>query len=336
MHIALQVDLTDEDARFARQLGVRDVVLGGPECPSGCLELDALTRARDFLAERGLRLGAIENTPFGYYDKIMLGLPGKKEQMERFCVTIQNVGRAGIPVLGYHWMALGGISTDSIRGRGGAVERLFDWEAALRAPAVCLDWRRGAGPGRPIHLPDREVSAEEMWDNLTDFLEHVVPVAEEAGVKLAAHPDDAPIPSFLGVARILSSPEGLQRLIDTVPSPNNGIDFCQGTVSEMPGVDVVEEIYHFGAQKRIFFAHFRDTQGTVPRFTEVFMDEGDTDMVAAMRAYREIGFEGLLRADHTPHVIDDPKARRGFAFEIGYMRGLAQAVEAARQREGAA
>jgi mannonate dehydratase len=129
--------------------------------------------------------------------------------------------------------------------------------------------------------------------------------------------------------RILYDLEGLQRLVDTEPSPSNGLNFCQGCVSEMAGVDVVEAIRRFGAQGKILFAHFRDTRGTVPRFDEVFMDEGDTDMFAAMLASRDVGVDVYLRADHSPRVVgDNTRADRGFAFQIGYMKGLAQAVDA--------
>jgi len=329
MKIALQMDLTEESARFARQVGVEHAVMHTPHAPKGYLELEALAQAHDFLAERGLELGVIENVPIDQLDRVMLGLPGKDRQIDNYCRTIENMGRADIPVLGYQWMALGGISTDQVRGRGGALERRFDLESALRLPMAALDWRGPVRPGRPIHLPDREIGSEEMWENLLCFLEQVLPVAESCGVRLAAHPDDAPIPSFLGVARILGTPQAMQRLIDAIPHPYNGINFCQGTFSEMPGVDVVETIYHFGRQGKIFFAHCRDTQGSLPTFTEVFMDEGDTDMVAAMRAFREVGFDGLIRADHTPQVVGDNRyAHRGFAFQIGYMRGLVQAVNA--------
>lgn len=329
MKIALQLGTTEEEAQFARQVGVEHVVMHTPAAPKGYLELDDLLRARDFFEARGLKLGVIENVPLDHLDQVMLGLPGRDQQLENYCRTIANMSRANIPVLGYQWMALGGISTDQVRGRGGALERLFDLDSALHLPTAALDWR---GPGRPIHLPDREITAEEMWENLIYFLERVLPAAEVHGVKLAAHPDDAPIPSFLGVARILSSLEGLQRLLEAVPSPCSGIDFCQGTISEMPGVDVVAAIRHFGKQGKIFFAHCRDTQGTVPHFTEVFMDEGDTDLFAAMMAYREVGFDGLIRADHTPAVVGDNRyGHRGFAFQVGYMRGLVQAVVAAGQ-----
>jgi mannonate dehydratase len=220
---------------------------------------------------------------------------------------------------------LGGISTDNVRGRGGARERRIEWDAALRNSVANLDWRNPRGT---IHLPDQELTSEQVWDNLTVFLQRVVPVAEEYGVKLAGHPDDAPIPSFMGVARVLHDLAALQRVVDTVPSPCNALDFCQGTISEMTGVNVVDAIYHFGRQKKIVFAHYRAVQGQVPKFDEVFMDEGDSDMFAAMKAYKDVGFDGPMRADHTPGVVgDNPSAHRGFAFEIGYMRAMAQAVD---------
>ncbi len=197
---------------------------------------------------------------------------------------------------------------------------------AERAPIAAMVWR--PNPDAMIHAPDRELSSEQVWDNLAYFLQRTVPVAEEAGVKLAAHPDDAPIPSFMGVARILTSLEGLQRLIDTVPSPCNGLGFCQGTIATMANVDMIEAIHRFGRQKKIFFAHFRNPRGQVPVFDEVFPDEGDTDMLAAVRAYREVGFDGVIRVDHAPGIVgDNASADRAFAFQVGYFRGLVQAAE---------
>jgi len=324
--IALMSDLSDEETVFIRRLGLKHVVWGGPDTGMGYLDLDTLRGAVEFFGSHGLTLGVIENVPMQFYDQIMLGLPGRDRQIDHFCRTLENMGQVGIPVLGYHWMALGGLTSDIVRVRGGAVSRHFDLQAALQNPLASLDWYRPPAPGSSIHLPDREIPKEEMWEHLAYFLERVLPVAEASGVKLAAHPDDAPIPSFMGVARILSSLDDFQRLINLSPSPSNGIDFCQGTFSEMPGVDVIAAIRHFGRQGKIHFAHFRDTRGDVPVFTEVFMDEGDVDMVSAWQTFNEIGFDGLIRADHTPHVWGDNRyAQRGFAFEIGYMQGLADA-----------
>ncbi len=335
MKIALLLGTTAKEARFAKQMGLQQVVWSAPHSEKGYVEWEVFQRARDFFQSYDLELGVIENVAFQSYDQVMLGLPGRDRQIDHFCRTVENMGRAGIPVLGYHWMALGGLTTDYVRIRGGALSRHFDLETALRSPAAAMEWRGSPYPNRPLHVPDRPISSEAMWENLVYFLERVLPVAEASNVRLAAHPDDAPIPEFMGVARILSSLDNLKRLVEIVPSPSNGIDFCQGTISEMPGVDVIEAIRYFGQRGKIFFAHFRDTRGVVPQFTEVFMDEGDTDMFAAVRAYREVGFDGLIRADHTPRVVGDSRhAQRGFAYEVGYMRGLIQAAEFAASLGG--
>ncbi len=339
MKIAMMMGLQKKEAEFARQAGVRDAVWSAAGTEKGYVTYEEFEHARSFFQSFGLELGVIENVAFQYYDQVMLGLPGRDRQIDNFCRTLENMGRAGIPVLGYHWMALGGLTTDYVRVRGGALHRHFDMADALRSPAAAMEWRGPYSPTRPVHLPDREISAEQMWDHLAYFLERVLPAAEAAGVKLAAHPDDAPIPEFMGVARILSSFENFKRLLDAFPSPSNGIDFCQGTFSEMAGLDVLEAIRYFGGRKRIFFAHFRDTCGTVPRFSEVFMDDGDTNMTAAVQAFNAVGFDGLIRADHAPHMPgDNPFGHRSFAFQLGYMRGLFQAVDlmaaAAQGKEG--
>jgi mannonate dehydratase len=328
MKIAMLLGLTRQEAEFARQAGLRDAVWSAAGTEKGYVTYEELQGAREFFQSYGLELGVIENVAFQYYDQVMMGLPGRDRQIDNFCKTLENMGRAGIPVLGYHWMALGGLTTDYVRVRGGALHRHFNMADALRSPAAAMEWRGPYTPGRVIHLPDREISTEQMWDNLGYFLERVLPVAEAAHVKLAAHPDDAPIPEFMGVARVLSSFDGFKRLVDSFPSPANGIDFCQGTFAEMEGLDVIEAIRYFGARKRIHFAHFRDTCGKVPQFSEVFMDDGDTDMTAAVRAFNEVGFDGLIRADHAPHMPGDNRyGQRSFAFQLGYMRGMFQAVD---------
>ena len=326
MKIALSLGRSQREMRFARQLGLQYVVSALPADPKGYLELDDLRSARELFAGHGLSFDVIENLPTPHYYKAMFGLPGRDEQIAHVCTTIRNMGKAGIPVLQYQWMLLGGLRTEYCPvGRGGARVSRFDWEVAKRSPIAALDWR--PGPDGLIHTPDRELSAEQVWDNLIYFLQRVVPVAEEAGVKLAAHPDDAPIPSFMGVARILASLEGLQCLIDAVPSPCNGLGFCQGTIASMAGVDMIDAIRHFGRQKKIFFAHFRNPRGQVPVFEEVFPDEGDSDMLAAVRAYREVAFDGVIRVDHAPAVVGDTQGERTFGYQVGYFKGLVDAVE---------
>jgi len=326
VNIALSLRPSEPDARFARQLGLRHVVSSLPASSSGVLELADLVRTRAFFSEAGLSWDVIENLPTEHYFKAMFGLPGRDEQIDKVRTTIRNMGQAGIGVLQYQWMLLGGLRTEySPTGRGGSRVARFDWDVARRMPMACQVWR---GPNGMIHLPDRELSSADVWSNLLYFLQALSPVAEEAGVKLAVHPDDPPIPTFMGVARIMTSLDAFQHLIDSVPSPNIGLGFCQGTISAIPGVDIPQAIRHFGRQGRIFFAHFRNSIGALPKFDEVFPDEGDTDLYDAAQAYREVGFDGLIRIDHSPSVAGDNQTNdRGFAFQVGYAKALDHALD---------
>ena len=308
--------VTDENLRYARQLAVTHIVVHSPRLGNrGVLEYIELLRLKKRIESYDLVLEAIENLPRDHWDQILHGAPGREEQVENVCRTIRNMGQAGIPILGYcfsimgvwgHWRAYsaGG-------GRGGSGVKSFDYGLVKDAPV--------AETGR--------VSVAQMWERVTWFLERVVPAAEEAGVRLAAHQDDPPAEELCGTGRLLTSHEALARLIETVPSPSNGLEFCQGTVAEMGTDRVVDAIRRFGGQGKIFYVHFRNVKGQFPRFDEVFIDEGDVDMFAAMQAYQEVGFDGVLIPDHAPSVSGETGYRhRGMAFSLGYMRALMQAV----------
>ena len=176
-----------------------------------------------------------------------------------------------------------------------------------------------------------EVAEDTLWETLEYFLKAVVPVAEEAGVKLAMHPCDPPLSPIRGIGRIMTSPENFQRLIDLVPSPNNGLTFCQGCFTEM-GVDIPATINDFGRQGKIFFSHFRNLNGTAARFTEQFHDDGQQDMYLAMKAYYDAGVDGPIRPDHAPTMEGEDNSHPGYALQgrllaVGYMRGLMEAIE---------
>ena len=126
-----------------------------------------------------------------------------------------------------------------------------------------------------------------------------MPVAAEAGVKLALHPDDPPLSPIRGLARIIRSPEAMVRAIELVPSPWSGITYCQGNFAAM-NADIPGTIRAFAAQHTMHFAHFRDIRGAAARFDETFHDDGKTDMFAAMCAYHDAGYRGPMRCDHVP------------------------------------
>jgi len=307
----------DETLRFARQLGVDGIIVHSPRLEGdGLWEFRPLLQLRRRVEAAGLELAAIENMPFDFYDKIAFGLPGRDEQMEKVRKSIRNLGRAGIPILGYHFALLGVWRTERTpTGRGSALVTKYDHELVRHAPTCEMG----------------EYDDETVWRNLTCLLKAVVPVAEEEGVVLALHPDDPPVPSIAGTARIIRSIEAYKRVMEIVPSPSNAIEFCQGTISEMCASpeEVYEAIRYFGSRGKIAYVHFRNVRGTVPRFEETFIDEGKVDMLQAMRAYQEVGFDGVLIVDHTPGMVGDtPWGHRGRAYAIGYIKALMRCVQA--------
>jgi len=298
---------SDENLRLAAQIGVTDVVASMP--PGDVAQLILL---RNRIEDAGLRLSVIEGLVS--IDKVVLGAAGRDEEIEAFKRGLQKMAAADIPTVCYNFMVwnpgVGVVRTSyTTRERGGAWVSSFDGDQLAKAPPI-----EGA-----------TLEEEPAWDHLEYFLQRVVPAAEELGVKLAMHPDDPPL-SLRGQARIMSSVENFDRLLDTVKSPCNGLTFCQGCFAEM-GVDVPATIRHFGEQ--IHFVHIRDVQGQIPRFRETFHDSGKTDMLAAMQAYQEIGFDGVMRPDHAPFLAGagetgDPTGYTmlGKIFAVGYMKGL--------------
>ena len=311
---------SDENLRLAAQCGVSDIVTRWP--PSGPAGLAA---DQQRFAAFGLRLSVVE----GYLpiENIKIGRDDGTE-VEALKALIRSMGRLRIPILCYNFMA----GTDWVRTRlnaperGGAKVTAFDLQAAERA--VLLGHEAADDSAAAI-----TISADELWASLTKLLHEIVPVAEESNVVLAMHPDDPPLAEFRGKARIMNSVEGFERLVGLVPSPSNAVCFCQGTFAEM-GVDIPATIRHFG--KHIAYVHFRDVQGTAESFTETFHDNGPTDMVAAMKAYREIGFGGPVRPDHVPQLEGEDDGEPGYTtkgrlFAWGYMRGLLQATASERK-----
>jgi mannonate dehydratase len=320
--------VTDDNLHFARQIGATHIVahLPGeetlPSTREGFWSYDDLRRLREHVERAGLKLEAIENFPPHHWDQVLLGGPGRAAQMENLKKTIRNMGRAGIPIMGYYF---------SLAGVWGRVPGPF-----ARGEAISVGYIEDQAPeqtpipyggvwGRKIKedAPPGDIGTvthEEMWERLAYFLENLVPVAEEAGVRLAAHPDDPPLPVLRGTARLITHPDHYRRLLDIVPSHCNGIEFCQGTIAEMPGADVFDAIRRYASEKKICYVHFRNVRGKVPNYREVFLDEGDVDMIAALRIYKECGYDGMLIPDHTPQTSCAAPWHAGMAYALGYMR----------------
>lgn len=314
------LDAGEQGLRWLRGPSQRDPRGVSDPLPAGehAWSRPALERLRARYEKAGFAMVAIEDTP--PMDAIRLGRPGREEQLDLFCEQIAAMGAVGIPVLCYNWISVHGWARTAVDvpARGGALVTAYEHSEMLRMP----------------RLPEADFASEEcLWENFEYFLRRVLPVAERAGVRLALHPDDPPVSPVRGVARIMRSVEALQRAMDLVPSDCNGITLCQGNVALMTD-DLPATIRHFGTQGKIHYVHFRDVRGAPESFVETFHDDGPSDMLACLKAYADVGYEGVLRPDHVPTLHGESNGRPGYALlgrlhALGYIIGLREAAYAA-------
>ncbi|MEO8595624.1 MAG: mannonate dehydratase [Candidatus Solibacter sp.] len=243
--------------------------------------------------------------------------PERDRDIEAMQTLIRNCAAAGVPSIKYNMSILGVLRTARSPGRGDAT--YSTWK------------RKEANPATPLTRAGK-VDAAAFWERITYFLERVIPVAAEYKIRMACHPHDPGVPpeGYQGVNRVLGTVDGLKKFITIKESPYHGLNFCQGTVSEMlqdPGKEIFEVIRYFGTRKKIFNVHFRNIRGRRDDFVETYPDEGDVDFVKALLTYKEVGYPYLLMPDHVPEAADDPRSLQSFAFCYGYIRALLQAAD---------
>jgi len=325
--VGTQHGSTDEILKVLAPLGVNNICSSLPsEKLDASWSVDGLKRLRERVESFGIQLDMVplplsssvieraENP------NIMLGKsPERDREIDDIQTMIRNAAQAGIPSLKYNLNILGVPRTESTRGRGGASYSTFAYAKA--------DQSKPTLAGR--------VPADVYWERITYFLDRVVPVANEHKVRLACHPHDPGMPKgkgFKGVETVLGSVEGLKRFVAIREGPYHGLNFCQGTVSEMledPGKEIFDVIRYFGGRKKIFNVHFRNIEGRFLDFRETFIDDGAVDMLQAMRVYREVGYDGMLMPDHVPTIAGDEGRRQAFAYTFGYIKALLAALNAA-------
>jgi len=308
---------TPQYLRFAAQYGVKDILFNSPilqEEKPGVWSKKELIKLKLTVESYGLQLSAIENVPTHFYDHIMLNGPNKNQQIENMIQNITYMADIGIPIFGYNWMPSHVWRTAPKIIRGGSIATAFDYEFAKQMPIT----------------HDREYTESEMWENLEEWIKIITPIAEEKNIRLGIHPCDPPVKNLGGIPQLFRSFESYKRLIDIVDSPSNGIEFCQGTFSEMEDAKdggIYEMIDFFSSRKKILYVHFRNVSGNVPKFNEEFINTGYVDMHKAMKIYHKNGFDSFFIDDHVPQTFQDSDwGHRGRAFANGYIQALIESV----------
>ncbi len=313
MKLAMLVNpFTERNLRLAAQVGVEQVV-----APYPGLDPHALPKLAKRVEAFGMRLSVIERKlP---HLKIVHDLEGRDAQIEDIKTLLRNMAQAGLEILCYNWMPDEDWQRTSkdVPERGGAKVTAFDLSQIAKENPTDADG-----------LPPTRTPADRLWDNLKRFLDEILPTAEDCKIRLALHPDDPPLASLRGQDRIITSNEAFERVVNLAPSPFNGLCYCQGALAPA-GVDVETGIRKLAPH--IHYAHFRNVSGTADHFRETFHDNGDLDMAALMRAYKESGFSGPMRPDHAPSLAGETNETPGYEIlgklhAIGYMKGLYEAT----------
>lgn len=336
--------LKEAEFSFARQCGCTDLIIhlanyydsndnivmatddkhnyGASSAMAPEWQAEHMMKLQNAAHKKGLNIYGIENfSPADWYD-ILLDGPKKEEQLEYLKQIIRNTGKAGIKCFGYNF-SLAGVwgHQKTTQARGGAVSTCFD------ADLLQLDARIPNGEiwnmtynSKAEEGYIKDIGYEELWSRLKWFLEGILPTAEEAGVVMALHPDDPPMPFLRGTPRLVYQPELYQKVLDLVPSPSNAIDFCMGSIQEMTNGNIYDALEQYGSQGKIAYAHVRNVKGKVPKYTEVFVDEGDIDMSKALQILHKHKFDGVLIPDHTPQITCKDEWHAGMAFALGFVK----------------
>ncbi|KFA99860.1 MULTISPECIES: mannonate dehydratase [Vibrio] len=338
--------LDDEHLKFAKQLGATHIVVhmcdyfnkqvqfSNNDQPIGdksgwglargdIWTVEELSAVKEKIESHGLCWYAIENFDPKHWDHILFGGSKRAEQIETIKHIIRNVGEIGVPVFGYNFSltgVTGRVITNDARG-GAQTVGMDGSNEILECPLPnSMAWNMVVDPAATGIRP--AMTTEQLWENLALFLNEIIPVAESAGVTMAAHPDDPPLEVVRGLPKLVNQPEKYQRLLDLYPSAANALEYCLGTIAEMTNGDVYQATEHYVSLGKVPYIHLRNVTGKVPHYKEVFIDEGDIDIKRIVQILKDNKFEGVLIPDHTPQVSCPAPWHAGMAYAMGYINSL--------------
>jgi mannonate dehydratase len=316
----LPLDLGAANPRENQPTGGKYEPWGLAGDPTRLWTVEELRQLRHEIEDAGLVLEeALENLDPAYWHDVLLDGPQRPEHIENVKTIVRRMGEAGIPTLGHNF-SIAGVSgrSSGLPGRGGALCLGMDGPADELPIPNGVVWNMIYDPDAPDGIQP-SITREELWRRFQRFLEDVVPVAEQSGVRLAAHPDDPPMPTVRRQPRLIYQPHLYQRLIDLVPSPNNSLELCVGTLAEMSEGDVYEAVDNYSRQGKIAYLHLRNVVGKVPHYRETFIDEGEVDMLRILSILHRNRFDGVVIPDHTPQMSCAAPWHAGMAHTLGFI-----------------
>jgi len=346
--------LTDDVMRFARQCGATHAVVHmcdyfgsdgssqkSDNQPIGAMDgwgvtrhsaiwsVDELLAIKAQLTRHGLVFEAVENFDPAQWHDVLLDGPKRDAQLEGLKQLIRNVGQAGIPIYGYNFSLAGVAGRATLSTRGGAEAVGLDGDSELiRKPIPNgMVWNMVYDTDAPRgFLPS--IDSDELWRRYTNFLRAIIPAAEQAGVAMAAHPDDPPLPVVRSQPRLVYRHHLYQRVLDIMPSSSNKLEFCVGTLAEMQDPDLYGCVERYSRQGKIGYVHMRNVRGKVPHYCETFIDDGDTDVPRVLGILHRNGFDGVVIPDHAPKMTCDAPWYAGMAYAMGYLKSCIQQLGA--------
>ena len=314
------------NSRNNQPTGGKDQPWGVAGDPDHLWTTEELILLRKQIESAGLKLEAIENLDPAHWHDILLDGPRRALDIRNVHAILRAMGEAGIGTLGYNFSlagVCGRVTGPFARGAAESVGMDGPVDTPISNGTV---WNMIYDQIAPAGvLPT--ITHDELWSRLQRFLDEVLPVAEQAGVRLAAHPDDPPMPTMRRQPRLVYQPAMYQRLIDVNASPSNMLEFCLGTLAEMTEGSLYDTVEHYSSQKRIAYIHFRNVSGKVPHYHETFIDDGDIDMLRIVSILHKTRFDGVLIPDHTPQMSCAAPWHAGMAHTLGFMRAAIMAAE---------
>ncbi len=337
--------LDDEHLAFAKQCGATHIIVhlcdyfnqtqqqANNDQPVGDIHgwgvavwedwtVDFLASIKEKIESHGLIWYGIENFSPAHWDHVLFNGPKKEEQITYLQQIIRNVGALDIKVFGYNFSLTGvtGRTTrKDIRGNAPTVG-MDGLESGLLTTPLPNSMAWNMTVDKDAQGNRAPVTEDELWENLTYFLNQVTPVAEEARVRLAAHPDDPPVSQVRGLPKLITQPVLFQKLLDIYPSQANGLELCLGTMMEMSDAGFYEALESFAQQQKIGYIHLRNVQGKVPYYKEVFIDEGDIDIGRVLEILKRYHYDGVIIPDHSPQMSCPAPWHAGMAFAMGYLK----------------